>query len=77
MDNDEYNRAPANVSTVADLLDHKSISWSEYQEHLPYPGYQVSSSCLRYRHAFAFIKILDSLANTSSTGPQLLQPRDV
>ncbi|KAJ5929168.1 hypothetical protein N7454_007016 [Penicillium verhagenii] len=40
MDNDDFHQVPANVSTVADLLDTKSISWAEYQEHLPYPGYQ-------------------------------------
>ncbi|CEJ54249.1 Putative Acid phosphatase PHOa [Penicillium brasilianum] len=40
MDNDNFNQIPANVSTVADLLDTKSISWSEYQEHSPYPGFQ-------------------------------------
>lgn len=40
MDNDDYNRVPANVSTIADLLDTKQISWGEYQEHMPYPGFQ-------------------------------------
>ncbi|KAJ5746457.1 hypothetical protein N7520_011639 [Penicillium odoratum] len=40
MDNNNFKQTPANVSTVADLLDTKSISWGEYQEHLPYPGFQ-------------------------------------
>ncbi|KAK5069438.1 hypothetical protein LTR70_010731 [Exophiala xenobiotica] len=40
MDNDNFNRIPANVSTVVDLLDVKGISWAEYQEHEPYPGFQ-------------------------------------
>lgn len=40
MDNDDFIRIPANVSTIADLFDTKKISWGEYQEHLPYPGYQ-------------------------------------
>ncbi|KAL2001672.1 hypothetical protein VTN02DRAFT_1425 [Thermoascus thermophilus] len=40
MDNDNFNQIPANVSTIADLFDTKNISWGEYQEHLPYPGYQ-------------------------------------
>ena len=31
MDNDDFKQIPANVSTVADLLDTKSISWAEYQ----------------------------------------------
>ncbi|KAL5340866.1 phosphoesterase family-domain-containing protein [Aspergillus crustosus] len=40
MDNDDFNQIPANISTIADIFDTKSISWGEYQEHLPYPGYQ-------------------------------------
>ncbi|KAI2788812.1 Acid phosphatase [Penicillium oxalicum] len=40
MDNDKFQQIPANVSTIADLLDTKAISWAEYQEHMPYPGFQ-------------------------------------
>jgi acid phosphatase len=40
MDNDDFIRIPSNVSTVADLLDTKGISWGEYQEGLPYTGFQ-------------------------------------
>ncbi|KAJ5139756.1 Acid phosphatase [Penicillium atrosanguineum] len=40
MDNDDFLQIPANVSTVADLLDTKGISWGEYQEHIPYAGFQ-------------------------------------
>ncbi|KAJ5550603.1 Phosphoesterase [Penicillium sp. DV-2018c] len=40
MDNDEYNTVPANVSTIADLFDTKHIAWGEYQEDMPYAGYQ-------------------------------------
>ncbi|KKK27220.1 acid phosphatase PHOa [Aspergillus rambellii] len=40
MDNDDFYQVPANVSTIADLLDTKHISWGEYQEHIPYPGFQ-------------------------------------
>ncbi|KAJ6102143.1 hypothetical protein N7486_004570 [Penicillium sp. IBT 16267x] len=40
MDNDNFNQAPANISTIADLLEAKSVSWAEYQEHMPYPGFQ-------------------------------------
>ncbi|PLB46755.1 acid phosphatase PHOa [Aspergillus steynii IBT 23096] len=40
MDNDDYNQIPSNVSTIADLLDTKQIAWGEYQEHMPYPGFQ-------------------------------------
>jgi acid phosphatase len=40
MDNDDFNAFPANISTVVDLLDTKGISWGEYQEALPYAGFQ-------------------------------------
>jgi hypothetical protein len=37
---DYFHNIPANVSTVADLLNMKGISWGTYQEHMPYPGFQ-------------------------------------
>ncbi|KAJ5633247.1 hypothetical protein N7490_009586 [Penicillium lividum] len=40
MDNDDFHQIPANVSTIADLFDTKKISWGEYQEDMPYAGYQ-------------------------------------
>ncbi|KAJ5645152.1 phosphoesterase-domain-containing protein [Penicillium longicatenatum] len=40
MDNDLFHDIPTNVSTVADLLNTKGISWGEYQEDMPYPGFQ-------------------------------------
>lgn len=40
VDNDDFLQVPANISTVVDLLDTKGISWGEYEEHIPYPGFQ-------------------------------------
>lgn len=40
MDNDNFNQAPSNVSTVIDLLEDKGISWSQYQEDMPYSGFE-------------------------------------
>lgn len=40
MDNDNFNFVTGNVSTVFDLLDTKSISWGEYQESIPYTGFE-------------------------------------
>ncbi|KAH0838655.1 phosphoesterase family-domain-containing protein [Lanmaoa asiatica] len=37
--NDNMEYIPNNISTIADLLDQKSISWSEYQENMPTDGY--------------------------------------
>ncbi|KAK3350058.1 phosphoesterase family-domain-containing protein [Lasiosphaeria hispida] len=39
MDEDGPVSLPENISTVVDLLDTKGISWGEYMEHLPYPGF--------------------------------------
>ncbi|KAJ6187564.1 hypothetical protein N7519_002472 [Penicillium mononematosum] len=40
MDNDDFKQIPENISSIADLLDTKHISWAEYQEHIPYAGFQ-------------------------------------
>ncbi|KAF2089184.1 phosphoesterase-domain-containing protein [Saccharata proteae CBS 121410] len=40
MNNDDLNKLDANVSCLADLLEAKGISWGEYQEDMPYTGYQ-------------------------------------
>ncbi|KAJ6038432.1 phosphoesterase-domain-containing protein [Penicillium canescens] len=40
MDNDDFHIIPSNVSTVADLLNIKGISWGEYQQAQPYAGFQ-------------------------------------
>ncbi|KKY18035.1 putative acid phosphatase [Phaeomoniella chlamydospora] len=40
MDNDNFNQFPANISTVIDLLEARGISWGEYQEDMPYSGFE-------------------------------------
>jgi len=40
MDNDDFHAIPENVATVVDLLGTKGISWAEYQEDIPFPGFQ-------------------------------------
>src|SRR5271168_936544 len=39
MDNDDLNKIPANVSSIADLLEFRDISWAEYQQGLPFTGF--------------------------------------
>jgi hypothetical protein len=39
-DNDDFKRIDANVSTLVDLLEDKGISWSTYQEDMPYSGFE-------------------------------------
>ena len=40
MDNDDFNFIPNNVSSVIDLLEDRGISWSMYQEDMPYSGFE-------------------------------------
>lgn len=40
LDDDRFIALPSNISTIVDLFDTKGISWAEYQEHLPYTGFQ-------------------------------------
>ncbi|KAH7906327.1 phosphoesterase family-domain-containing protein [Hygrophoropsis aurantiaca] len=37
---DDFEAVPNNISTIVDLLDQKAISWSAYQENMPYDGYE-------------------------------------
>ncbi|KZO94334.1 hypothetical protein CALVIDRAFT_484484 [Calocera viscosa TUFC12733] len=39
MGDDNLHYIPSNISTIADLLDQKNISWGSYQENMPYDGY--------------------------------------
>lgn len=39
-DNDDFKQIDANVSSVIDLLEDKGISWSTYQEDMPYSGFE-------------------------------------
>ena len=39
LDDDRFVSLPKNISTIADLLDDKGISFGAYQEHLPYTGF--------------------------------------
>lgn len=38
-DHDNRIEIPSNVSTVIDLLEDKGVSWAEYQEDMPYTGF--------------------------------------
>jgi acid phosphatase len=40
LDGDAFTQVPQNISSVVDLLEDKGISWSLYQEDMPYSGYQ-------------------------------------
>lgn len=39
INNDNPNLLPKNVSSIADLLEDKGITWGMYQEDMPYSGF--------------------------------------
>lgn len=40
IDNDNFNQIDKKVSSVIDLLEDRGISWSSYQEDMPYTGFE-------------------------------------
>lgn len=40
LNSDSFVLVDKNVSTVVDLLEDKAISWGDYNEGLPYTGFQ-------------------------------------
>jgi acid phosphatase len=61
MDNDDFIQIPANISTVVDLLDTKGISWGEYQEDIPYPGFQGFNYSNQVTYANDYVRKHDPL----------------
>jgi acid phosphatase len=70
MDNDNFNQIPANVSTITDMFDTKGIAWGEYQEALPYPGYQgyryPESGAKDYMRKHNPLILFDSVTNDAT-----------
>jgi acid phosphatase len=72
MDNDNFHQIPSNVSTVADLLDTKGISWGEYQEAIPYPGFQGYNYSNQVTYANDYVRkhnpltLFDSVTNNAT-----------
>lgn len=77
MDNDNFKQIPANVSTVVDLLDTKRISWAEYQEDLPYPGFQGYNYSNEENYADDYVRkhnpliLYDSVAGNDTRARQI------
>lgn len=40
INHDDLTAIPSNVSTIVDLLEEKGVSWGEYQEDMPYTGFE-------------------------------------
>lgn len=77
MDNDDFLRFPENISTVVDLLDTKAISWGEYQEDLPYPGFAGFNFSNQETFNNDYVRkhnpliLFDSVANNASRAKQI------
>lgn len=61
MDNDDFNAFPSNISTVIDLLDTKGISWGEYQQDMPYAGFQGFNYSNQKTYANDYVRKHDPL----------------
>jgi acid phosphatase len=61
MDNDDFNAIPANISTVVDLLDTQGISWGEYQQDMPYAGFQGFNFSNQKTYANDYVRKHDPL----------------
>jgi len=72
MDQDYFTTFPANVSTIVDLLDTKGISWAEYQEAIPYAGFQGYNFSNQVDYANDYVRkhnpliLFDSVTNNAT-----------
>ncbi|KAK9320859.1 phosphoesterase family-domain-containing protein [Lipomyces orientalis] len=72
LNSDNFERVPANISTVIDLLDTKHISWAEYQEDAPYAGFQGFNFSNQQTFASDYVRkhnplvIYDSIASSEA-----------
>ncbi|KAJ5715415.1 uncharacterized protein N7483_012596 [Penicillium malachiteum] len=75
MDNDDFHQLPANISTLADLFDTKKIAWGQYQEDMPYAGYQG----YRYPETGAneYVRKHDPLILFDSVTNDAVRPRQI
>lgn len=56
MNNDAVSTVDANVSTIVDLLEEKAIAWGEYQEDMPYTGFQGKQYVNQVTGANAYVR---------------------
>jgi len=61
MDNDDFNAIPSNISTVVDLLDTKGITWAEYEQDMPYAGFQGFNFSNQKTYANDYVRKHDPL----------------
>lgn len=56
MNNDAVSTVDANVSTIVDLLEDKGIAWGEYQEDMPYTGFEGKEYVNQVTGANAYVR---------------------
>ncbi|KAK0708281.1 phosphoesterase family-domain-containing protein [Lasiosphaeris hirsuta] len=77
MDEDGFVSFPENISTVVDLLDTKGISWGEYQEHMPYPGFDGANFSNQVTYKDDYVRkhnpliLFDSVAHNATRLKQI------
>ncbi|KAG6330344.1 hypothetical protein ID866_8745 [Astraeus odoratus] len=67
---------PSNISTIADLLEQKDISWGEYQENMPtdgYPGFTFTNpdNYTYYKRKHNPLIIYDSVASNPARAARI------
>ncbi|KAG1809990.1 phosphoesterase family-domain-containing protein [Suillus plorans] len=73
---DALEYIPTNISTIADLLDQKNISWATYQENMPTDGYEGynytnSDNYTYYVRKHNPLVIYESVANISTRSARI------
>jgi acid phosphatase len=61
MDNDDFHIIPGNISNVADMLEYGGISWAEYQQSIPYPGFAGFNFSNQQDYANMYVRKHDPL----------------
>ncbi|KAF2867265.1 phosphoesterase family-domain-containing protein [Massariosphaeria phaeospora] len=56
INHDDMTAIPSNVSTIVDLLEAKGISWGEYQEDMPYTGFEGKEYLNQETGANAYVR---------------------
>ncbi|KAF2676283.1 phosphoesterase-domain-containing protein [Lentithecium fluviatile CBS 122367] len=71
INHDDMIAIPSNFSTIVDLLEEKGISWGEYQEDMPYTGFEGFEYRNQKTGANAYVRkhnpavLYDSVADSS------------
>jgi hypothetical protein len=77
MQNDDFSRAPSNISTIVDILEDRGISWAMYQEDMPFSGFEGKAWVNQRNGANAYVRkhnsavLFDTLSRTEQRLSQM------